>query len=483
MLTPTPSSTEPLAEQSLVGSAGVLLAGRLARAVLGWTGAVLVARSLSVDEFGRFTLVFTVLGLMSVITDLGIGRIAVRGMLSDSDRDPGVFAGSYLLLRAALGAVGYVVALLVVVALGSPPDVIAATAVAGVVVLLATPSRALDAVFQARLRLTTVSLAESAGTLAQVALTAALALAGGSLLLFTIPAVLAEVVVLAWKARSAHRMVRLRPRVDLALWRALVREALPLSAGLGLATIYYRIDALMLAQLSGYEAVGVYGVSYKFVDVMHFASTAVTVPLLTLLVRSWPHDLPAFVAHARRGALLLGLLAGWALTGLLGFAGPLTGLLYGEHYAQGALATQVLAVAELVNFAVALVLVCLIAAQRHRVFPVVMAVGLVLNVGMNLVLIPRAGYLGASVATLATNLIVLALLVRVLAGLAGGVPWRLHRLVAVAPAVAAGLAAGGLADAVAPWPVAALTGAAAYGVAVAALGLLSAAGIPTRWRR
>ena len=483
MLTPATRDPEDVVERGLIGNASVLLAGRLVSAGFGWAGTVLVARSLSVDQFGRFTLVFTVLGLMSVVTDLGVGRIAVRGMLADPDRAPGTFAGSYVALRAGLGCIGYLVALLVVVALGSPRDVVAATAVAGTVILLATPSRALDVVFQARMQMGTVSLAHSGGTLAQVALTAAIAASGGTLLLFAIPAVVAELAVLVWKARAAHRLVRLRLRVDLTLWRALLREALPLSVGFGLATVYYRVDALMLAQLSGFESVGVYGVSYKFIDVMHFASTAVTVPLLTLLVRSWPHDMESFREHVRRGALLLGLLGGWALTGLVGFAGPLTALLYGRHYAEGATATRVLAVAEVVGFAVALVLICLVAAERHRRYPMVMLVGLLLNIGLNLVLMPRADYLGASVATLVTNLVILLLLGRLMRELRGPTPWRLQHLLAVPPAVAIGLAAGASADIVVPWPVAALAGAVAYALAASALGLVTASGLRPSWGR
>ncbi len=474
---------DPPAERGLISNAGALLASRMVRAGLGWGGTVLIVRSLSVDEFGRFTLIFTVLGLMSVVTDLGTGRVAVRGMLDDTGRDPGAFAGTYVVLRTMLGGVGYVLALLVVVALGSPAEVVAATSVAGIVVVLATPSRALDVVFQARLRLGTVGTAESVGTLAQLALVAAIAVAGGSLLLFTVPFVLGELVVLLWKARAAHRAVRLRLHVDLALWRELLREALPLSAGLGLAVVYYRVDALLLAEISGYEAVGLYGVSYKFIDVMHFASTAVTVPLLTLLVRSWPHDMVGFGHHLRRGAMLLGLLGGWALTGLVGFAEPLSALFYGSHYAQGAQATRVLAVAELVGFFVALVLVCLIAAGRHRHYAWVMLAGLALNVGLNLVVIPRAGYVGASVVTLVTNVIVLVLLGGLLVGLPGRGSWRLSKLAAVPLAVLAGLLAGRLADDVLPWPVAAACGAVTYGAAAAALGLTAAAGLGPGWTR
>ena len=182
------------------------------------------------------------------------------------------------------------VAVAVVAVAGYPSSVVEATAVAAVVVLLATPSSALQVVFQSRMQLGPVAASETAGNLAQVALTAAIAAVGGSLLLFVLPAVLYELVVLTARWRLARGLVLVRPRVDLRLWRAMLREALPLSVGLGMAVLYTRVDSLMLSKLSGFESVAIYGVSYKFIDVLHFASTAVTVPLLTLLVRRWPDE-------------------------------------------------------------------------------------------------------------------------------------------------------------------------------------------------
>ena len=115
-----PRPAEERAPGGLLANSGALMASRLVKAALGWAGTVLIARSLSLEQFGAFTLIFTVLGLMSVVTDMGIGRIAIRGMLGDRGRDPGAFAGSYIALRSVMGLVGYLVALLVVLALRLP---------------------------------------------------------------------------------------------------------------------------------------------------------------------------------------------------------------------------------------------------------------------------------------------------------------------------------------------------------------------------
>ncbi len=89
----------PPQEGGLLSNAGWLIASRLGIAALGWAGTLLIARHLSLAEFGRFTIIFAILGLMSVVTDMGIGRIALKRHDRFSRRRPGRVRGG--LHRAA----------------------------------------------------------------------------------------------------------------------------------------------------------------------------------------------------------------------------------------------------------------------------------------------------------------------------------------------------------------------------------------------
>ena len=63
-----------------------------------------------------------------------------------------------------LGLLGYALAVAVVALAGYPASVVRATAVAAVVVLLATPSSALQVVFQSRMQLGPVAASETLAT-------------------------------------------------------------------------------------------------------------------------------------------------------------------------------------------------------------------------------------------------------------------------------------------------------------------------------
>ncbi len=206
------------------------MAARVAVAIFGWGGTILIARELGVEAFGQFTLVFGLLGMLSIITDLSVGRVALRGMINAGE-DGARYGGTYIILRACLGLIGYGVVLSFVVLAGYPTVVIQATSVAGLVVVLATPSHAYEIAFQATDRLTLMALASVVGQMAQLALTVALVFGGGTLVWLTVPAVAKEALVLLWKVPASHRLVEFHYLIDRRIWRELLREAAPLSLG------------------------------------------------------------------------------------------------------------------------------------------------------------------------------------------------------------------------------------------------------------
>lgn len=460
------TSEDPLPDEGprggMLRNSGALLASRLVVAALGWLGSVVIIRTLSVDDFGRFTLVFSILGLLSVITDMGIGRVAV-GMFVDQPADAQArLGGRYVTLRALLGVVGYVVALAVVMLGGYGSSTVAATAVAGLVVVLLTITNAHSVVFQAKERLVLPAVASSVGTAAQLALILVLSTRTDALVPYMVPSVLAALVEFIVLVPAVRRLVPLRYGVDLKLWRRLLAEAVPISVGSAMATLYYRVDGVMLSQLASLTDVAIYGVAYKFVDIVHVVPWAVSTAALPRLVKRWPDAVASFRAEARHAALLLAVIAGFVLAEFEALAPQVVPFLYGEQYADAVLPARIVVLSECLSFAGAFSLLVLIATAHHRRYPWIAAAGLVLNVGLNLVLIPSRGVVGAAFATVVTDLTVATLLAVLLhrsGVLRGTRGWRLGR-VALATAITTGVAL--LLESWVPWIVAAAVAGAVY---------------------
>ncbi|MDQ6797018.1 MAG: flippase [Actinomycetota bacterium] len=446
--------------QALVSNTGALLAGRYTVAALGWLGTLLIVRTLSAEQWGRFSFVFSFLGVLSVFTELGVGGIAIKGLLADDDR-PG-FAGAYITLRGALGALSYALAVGFVVVAGYPAEVIHAMAIAGVVMVIASVSHAFETVFQANLQMRTVAAGMVVAQMAQLAVVVAIAVAGGSVVLFMIPAVVFDVVTLGWRLHGIRRIQAIRLNANWAIWKKLMREAAPLAAGVVFATAYYRIDSIMLSKLDTFTAVGIYGVAYKFADLAHYLPSALMISVLPLLVRAWPDDPKVFGETFGRAVTILALVGAFVIVEFTLFAKPVITLLYGDVYAAGAVAARVVVASETLTAFASLAFITLVAMSRHRLYPVAALAGLVTNVGLNLWLIPIWSYEGTALVTALTEGLVMVVLFIPLAGVTAIRPLPGRRLLLVA--FGAGMAGlvGWLTWQVLPWPVAVATTALAY---------------------
>ena len=99
-------------------------------AALGWGGSLLIVRRLSPDDWGSFSFIFNLLGLLGLVADFQTSRIVVGEVLEAGD-DLTRLVGSFVAFRIALGAVMYVLAIAFVVVGGYPHLVIEGVMVGG----------------------------------------------------------------------------------------------------------------------------------------------------------------------------------------------------------------------------------------------------------------------------------------------------------------------------------------------------------------
>lgn len=378
---------------------------RVIVAALGWAGSVIVARALDAEEWGQFSFVFALLGVMSIVTDLGVGRVVLAKLIDNDADEVARTAASFLALRSMLGVVGYVLAVGYVIALRYPGEVVAATALAGLVVVFATPSHAMSVLFQSRHRLLLVAVAESLGQVLQLALTVLAVLMAPTLLVFVLPAVANELFKLLtklWGLRSPSLGLRPARTLGVDRWRRMLVEAVPLAIGFALTIAMMKIDILMLSLLDTFDAVGLYSIGYKFSDMIDTIALAAVAPISTLLVAAWPGQLDVFRSRTRSAAILFTLAGGVCVVAFWPSAGPAIRLLYGERFAESAPAARLLVLGAAIMSLIILGIFLLAAAEKQRHYPAVALFGLALNIGLNLVLIPRMSYHGSAIATVVT---------------------------------------------------------------------------------
>jgi O-antigen/teichoic acid export membrane protein len=464
----------PAMSASFASGTGVLVVGRVAVAAMGWAGTVLVVHALSPSDWGGYSLVFAVLNLVSLVATLRLGAYVTADILAAGD-DPGPLVSSYATMRLLLGVGCYLAALASVALLGYPPAVLVATGVAGLSLVIASQNASLDLLFITRHWMRSVAVAGVLGQAAQLVVTVLLVASGThSLVVLAAPALLYDGAALVWRLGTVRGRVHIRvPTLEWSRWRVWFRDAIPLSIGGALTIVYTRIDSVILSKLVGLAAVGKYAIGYKFADLVAFFPTALTATLLVTLTAARREEPGRFTTSFGKAFLVVTVVAVGTAVVFGVYSAPLIRLLYGARYVDAARATQGLVLGELLAFYTALCFTALAAVNRNRAYPVAALIGLVVNVGLNLVLVPTWSYNGAALATVLTEVFVLAILARAASRIpeVGPVPWGASTRVVGAGVVMAVVAVG--LGRVVPWPVAAASSCVVY---VAGLQLLRVGG-------
>ncbi|MFT4394074.1 oligosaccharide flippase family protein [Gordonia lacunae] len=474
---PHPASDARAATRATIA----MLVSRLVIAALGWAGSVLIARTLSPEDWGTYSFVFALLGLTAIFTDLGVGRAVMARLISDDPDEVAKTSSAFIALRVVLGVLGYLIAVAYVIVLQYPGDVVRATAVAGLVVVFATPAQALTVIFQSRHRLLLTAIAESLGQVLQLALTIAAVLVTPALLVFVLAPVANEILSLIIKIVGImRRSSGLRPSriVDWSRWKPMLSDALPLALGLALTIALQKVDVLLLSLLDSLDAVGIYSIGYKFSDIMDTLILAAIGPISTLLVAAWPSQSAVLRQRCRSAAAVFAASGAVAVAAFWPSAGPIIGLLYGDRFVVGADAARFLVLGAAITAFIVLGIFLLASTGHANRYPWIAIGGLALNVGLNVVLIPRYSYDGAAIATVVT-FVVAAVALWVVIGrtlpITGLLP--LGTLIALIALTAAACALGVWAAAESvPWPV--VSAGAALVVAAPAVLLIRAVTTP-----
>ncbi len=441
------------------------MASRVAVAALGWAGTVLVVRHLTAAEWGQYSFVFATTALLGILTDFGSSRVVLL-RLAQFGEGIGSFLGSYLLLRATLGFVAYLLAVGFVLVTGYPPAVVQAMAFAALALIAGAISHSLEALFQFRLRMGVVAVANVVGQSVQLVCTVLVAKTAPTLLLFVLPALTFDTVAGMWKWRAARAITRFQYGIDLRDWLSILRESTPLAIGAVVVTLASQVDIVMLSRLDTFSAVGLYGVASKFATLVGFLAVALGVPLLTVLVRTVVDDPAGFNTALSRGTELAAVVSGLVLVVFAPFAADIIRLFYGERYVVTAHAALMCVSGQCMLVFFILTVNVLVALRRNRTYVAIALCALLLNVSLNLFLIPALSYNGAAIATLLTQVGAAAVGVGVVFNVRGVRPFPVCALAVVAIATGLAVGLGLLVRSSVPWPYAATLVATLYVVLV-----------------
>lgn len=360
---------------------------------------IVLARYLGPDQFGILNFAMATVAIASRIAALGLGGgVVVRHLIEDPNAAEEVI-GTALMLRLVASLLLMVVTIILAGSVGiSQPAVIA-------VVALTLPFEAfatLRLLFEARVSSQHVVTATILSTAAGVALTVVAVYQQSGLGIFAILLLVQAVITATALAIAFNRfglpLNRLKFKWDRAL--GLVGESWPLILSAAGAILYLKLDQIMLGEMVGMSEVGVYSVAARISEAWYILPTVLGVsiaPRLLELRASNSDKYELRLKQAFRYSFWLGIAIALCVSLV---ATPLMVLLYGVAYKGAGIILSIhIWTCPLVFIGV--ILQKWFLAERLLVQSFTRhLLGAVINVALNLWLIPLWGAVGAAVATL-----------------------------------------------------------------------------------
>lgn len=382
----------------VAGNALWLTAGEAASKLASVAFVLIVARALGVREYGWFTFATAFVPLLLVVGSLGLHQAVVRDLVHFPERASETFT-SGLAVRVLTGLVA--VAAAAGLAPLFLPDRLAVLTVlvVGVALFLDTTTSYASAVFEVYGSLRHYAIALMVNRFGSTALALAAYAAGAGLVVVLLTYLLGSAAGTAYAARAVRREL---PAVSLRDVRAatavrLLRDGAPLGVAALLNMALLRFDTIMIAVVLGAVEVGLYGVAFRFYESFLFVAFALGDATFPRFAR--------FGAGARSSRLVevttaLAASAYVPLFVLSLFSAPWAiGLVVGERYLGAAPAVPWLTLAAVFFSLTYQLRNAAVGTGERRGIASIAAVALVVNVALNLVLIPRDGIAGAAFAT------------------------------------------------------------------------------------
>lgn len=393
-----------LLNNRLLRNFSALAVAELVVKVIGFATLVYLSRTIGVEGFGKINLAQAIVSYFLLFCNLGFDTYGIREVARQKIALD-VLVNNIFTIQFVSAVVSYAVLLLVVLVMPKPGEIKLMTALFGLNLFIF--SITIDWFFLGGQKMVVVAVSKIVRSVICAGLIFLTIKDSLDINYFPIIDVVSKSALALYILFSYRRLGnRLRFQFDLTLWKEMAKDALPIGITLVMALVYYNLDTVLLGFIKGEKEVGWYSAAYRVVD------TLIIIPGLLVrtvfpLLASTTDDRDRMISNSLSFIRLMfnvGVPIGFG--GYL-FAPKVISLLYGAQYDSAVLPLQILCWNVVLIFMNTSFNRILIAANKNKSVMKGVMYAAVLNVIMELALIPSYGLNGAAFATLCTEFFVL----------------------------------------------------------------------------
>lgn len=387
----------------ILENTGFLLAGKGITKLTSLITVIYIARYLGEAGYGKYTFAFAFVSFFTLISDMGTHYILVRE-ISRSQEIAKKLLGNAILISIFLSFIAVILSVFSINIMNYPLETEKLVLIAAIE-LLAGPFSNYGIIYEVNLDM---KYPVFYGMLSRIFLIiAAMFVATYDLGITWIVAftVVSDILPNIFMIVSSRNFISPVFKFDINLCKFLLRESLPLAMSALFIAIYYRIDVVMLSWLKGDVDVGIYSAAYRLTEAFTFIPATFMVSIFPLMSRYHNESTDKLIFSYVKSFKFLFIISLPLAVGITLISDKIVILVYDGQFENAVQLLQILIWSTAIVFINYPLTQLLISTNKQNIFATSTAICAVLNIILNLILIPKYSYVGAAVATVITQLV------------------------------------------------------------------------------
>lgn len=389
---------------------GALLVGTIVNRFCALTLLAVASRYLGADGLGKYTFASSFTALFILLGDIGLNILAIREVAGDRSLIS-KYLGNISILKTILSTLAVGMIFLVITLLNYPLDTTKIVYIIGISVFFSSLSNAFRWCFQAFQKMeyeALVNVAEG-GLLLGIGFLALYL--GKGLIGLAYAFLLTHIIVFIFSLLiTVKKFAKPKFEISWDFWKFLIRNSIPIGLAGIFSTVYLNIDTVMLSVMKGDTPVGWYNAGYKLVNFIKFMPTVFVLAIFPVISSFFKTSIESFRTVLRKSVQFMFLLALPIAIGITILSSKIVPIIFGEGFLPAVFALQILIWAGALAFLGGIAGNTLIAVNKQIILVNITLVGLLINIILNLILIPRFSYTGSAIAIVIAELAITFLL-------------------------------------------------------------------------
>ena len=383
-----------------------LLISQIIASVCAFIWTILMARYLGVSNYGIFGFATSFTAILAVTVDLGINTHVIRHVATDYDSAP-KYLGNAMPLKSIFGIGTMILTLIILILMKTDELTLTVTLLFAIEMIIKSFINLLNGSFQA---FEEGKYQGIGNTLLHIILLIFILITiftDFGLIGISISYILANAITLIYTYYAfKNNIAKPKFELDLEFCKQITVLSLPFAVIGLLYTIYYSIDIVMLTNMVGSYASGIYNATYKLISVLTLFYSVYTAVIFPVMSKFFNDDESMLLISFEKSIKYLMLVIIPIAIATVFYSTDIIHLIYGHKYDAASSVLCILIWTVCLLFISGAANSLLNASHKEVAVTKIYAIAAVFNIVLNFVMIPYFSYNGAAITTVLSDLLI-----------------------------------------------------------------------------